>query len=204
MRLPSECETGLHAVRLEMPDADVTLYPAFFDKDAADSRFEHLQSDIDWQQKRILMFGKLLDMPRLTAWYGDAGAIYTYSGITEYPLPWTDGLLAIRREVEAAAETTFNSVLLNYYRGGQDSMGWHSDDEPELGTNPTIASVSFGAARRFQFKHRRNPELRSEVDLTPGSLLLMRGPTQTHWKHQVPKSSRILGPRINLTFRRIY
>lgn len=187
--------------RLEMPDADVSFYPEFFSAGEADALFEALKMGIAWEQKSIKLYGNVMQMPRLTAWYGDPGAIYTYSGISETPLPWTPDLMQIRDRLDSEVGVQFNSVLLNYYRGGQDSMSWHSDDEPELGQNPVIASVSFGAARKFQFKHRSNPELRAAVELTHGSLLLMRGPTQHHWKHQVPKSARPLAPRINLTFR---
>ena len=137
----------------------------------------------------------------MTAWYGDAGKTYCYSGITVEPIPWTPLLLSIKTRVEAVANTTFNSVLLNYYRGEQDSVSWHSDDEPELGQNPVIASVSFGATRKFQFKHKTNPDLRAAIDLTPGSLLIMAGATQHFWKHQIPKTTKPVGARINLTFR---
>ncbi len=188
---------------LDMPDADVVSYPALFSSAEADTLFEALATRIEWARKSIRLYGRTVPIPRLTAWYGDAGATYTYSGITETPLPWTSELLDIRSRVESVAAFEFNSVLLNYYRGGRDSMSWHSDDEPELGRNPVIASVSFGAERKFQFKHRSVPEMRAAVDLTHGSLLLMTGPTQHFWKHQLPKSARAEGSRINLTFRRV-
>jgi alkylated DNA repair dioxygenase AlkB len=186
---------------LGMADADVILFPAFFAVAEADGLFAALTDGIAWKQDTIKLYGRVMDQPRLTAWYGDAGRSYTYSGITMSPQPWTPELLQIRQQVETVAGVVFNSVLLNQYRDERDSVSWHSDDEPELGVNPVIASVSFGAARRFQFKHKADPEKRVAVDLTHGSLLLMRGPTQHFWKHQIPKSSRPHGPRINLTFR---
>jgi len=186
---------------LDMPDAEVLLFPGFFPAVEADALFAVLTTNIAWRQDKIMMYGREIDQPRLVAWYGDAGKSYTYSGITLTPQPWTPELLQIRQRVEPVAGVAFNSVLLNLYRSERDSVGWHSDDEPELGTNPVIASVSFGAARAFQFKHKTDPQLRAAVDLTHGSLLVMRGTTQHFWKHQIPKSTRPHAPRINLTFR---
>jgi alkylated DNA repair dioxygenase AlkB len=186
---------------LDMADADVVLFPTLFPVAEADRLFTALSANIAWRHDAIKLYGRMVDQPRLTAWYGDAGRSYTYSGITMNPEPWTPELLQVRRRVETVAGIVFNSVLLNLYRNERDSVGWHSDDEPALGGNPVIASVSFGATRRFQFKHKSDPEQRASVDLTHGSLLLMRGPTQHFWKHQIPKSSRPHGPRINLTFR---
>jgi alkylated DNA repair dioxygenase AlkB len=184
-----------------MPDAEVIFYREFFTLAESDALFEELSSQIEWKQERIWFLGGERLLPRLTAWYGDAGKSYTYSNLTLHPLPWTPALLRMKERVESVAGVQFNSVLLNLYRDGRDSVSWHSDDEPELGQNPVIASVSFGAARRFQFKHKRKPELRQTVDLTHGSLLLMRGATQHYWKHQIPKTTRPVDPRINLTFR---
>lgn len=187
--------------RLSMPDAEVYLDPAFFNAEEADALLADLTANIAWEQKAIQFMGKQVMQPRLVAWYGDEGKSYSYSGQTMHPLDWTPTLLNMKARLDAAAQVTFNSVLLNLYRYGQDSMGWHSDDEPELGTNPVIASVSLGATRTFQFKHKQNPDLKLSLDLTHGSLLLMRGGTQHFWKHQVPKTKKPLGPRINLTFR---
>lgn len=187
--------------QLSMPDADVRFYPAFFSPEESASLLADLTANIAWKQEQIQMFGKPVAMPRLTAWYGDEGKSYTYSGLTSHPLAWTETLLVIKSRVDAASDTTFNSVLLNLYRDGRDSMGWHSDDEPELGTNPVIASVTFGASRMFQFKHKHNPDLCAAVELTSGSLLIMAGMTQHFWKHQIPKTKQPLPPRINLTFR---
>lgn len=189
---------------LTMPDAEVLFDPDCFTLAESNDLLADLTANIAWKQENIEFFGKPVAMPRLTAWYGDEGKSYTYSGLTSHPLPWTPALLTIKSRIETAAETVFNSVLLNLYRDGRDSMGWHSDDEPELGTNPVIASVTFGAARQFQFKHKTNPDLRTAVELTHGSLLIMRGTTQHYWKHQVPKTKQPLTTRINLTFRVIH
>ena len=189
---------------LPMSDAEVSLYRDIFSPDESTTLFQELVDTIHWQQESIRFGGKAVPLPRLTAWYGDEGKSYRYSGITVNPLPWIPLLLSIETRLEAVSPVTFNSVLLNYYRGERDSVSWHSDDEPELGINPVIASVSFGATRKFQFKHKTNPDLRTAVDLTPGSLLLMAGATQHHWKHQIPKTTTPVGARINLTFRVIY
>lgn len=186
---------------LPMPDAEVTFYPAFFSANESAALLTALQQGIHWKQEAIKLYGKEIALPRLTAWYGDPGATYAYSGLTVHPLPWTETLLTIKSRVEAVAGVTFNSVLLNRYRDGRDSVSWHADDEPELGPNPVIASVTFGAARTFQFKHKTLPETRQSVTLTDGSLLLMAGATQHHWLHQIPKVKAALGERINLTFR---
>lgn len=191
--------------RIEMPDAEVWLCSDFFQRAESDRLFQELFESVAWRQEKIRLYGREIAQPRLTAWYGDAGAIYTYSHLTNHPLPWLPALLEIRQRVESAAEASFNSVLLNLYRDGQDSMGWHQDNEPELGDHPVIASVSFGAIRSFQFRHKKRKELSLiSLDLTHGSLLLMKGATQRYWRHQVPKSSTETGARINLTFRMIY
>ncbi len=187
--------------RIEIPDADVVLFPAFFSSGQSDRWLESLKQNIAWKQQRITMFGRPVAMPRLTAWHGDKWVEYSYSGATHRPQDWTDDLLQIKALVEQVADTRFNGVLLNRYRDGRDSVSWHSDDEPALGVNPVIASVSFGQLRRFQFKHKQNSQLRESIELTHGSLLLMRGATQHHWLHQVPKSKRPLDERINLTYR---
>lgn len=190
--------------KLTMPDAEVYLDREFFTSAESDNLLADLTANIAWEQKAIQFMGKQVMQPRLIAWYGDAGKSYSYSGLTVHPLPWTPTLLNMKTRVESLANVTFNSVLLNQYRTGQDSVGWHSDGEPELGTNPVIASVSLGAARNFQFKHKSNPDLKLTIELTHGSLLLMRGTTQHFWKHQIPKTKKEVGPRINLTFRVIY
>jgi alkylated DNA repair dioxygenase AlkB len=188
-----------------MPDGDVIIYHQFFDKEASDSFFQELLAGIKWRQDRIKYYGKEIDLPRLTAWYGDSGKSYTYSGIPMNPEPWTPTLLSIKKRIEEVAKVDFNSVLLNLYRNGRDSVSWHSDDEPELGENPVVGSVSFGQTRTLQFRHRIRKDLhRIDVKLTHGSLLLMKGTTQRFWQHQIPKTTRPLTPRINLTFRVIH
>jgi alkylated DNA repair dioxygenase AlkB len=187
--------------RLDMPDAEVILYRAFFPREQSNAFYDDLRCKANWKQEQIKFYGKLIDLPRLTAWYGDEGKSYTYSGITVAPDPWIPSLLVIKRAIEAVSGVVFNSVLLNFYRGERDSVAWHADDEPELGNNPVIGSVSFGGIRSFQFKHKRDKALRKKIELAHGSYLLMKGATQHHWLHQVPKETKPRTPRINLTFR---
>ncbi|HWQ32182.1 MAG TPA: alpha-ketoglutarate-dependent dioxygenase AlkB [Blastocatellia bacterium] len=185
-----------------MPDAEIFLDQAFFSAEESDRLFRQLSEQIAWRQEKIRLYGKEFNQPRLTAWYGDAGASYTYSNLTLQPLAWIAPLTEIRERCGEAAGVNFNSVLLNLYRDGQDSMGWHQDNEPELGVNPVIASVSLGATRQFQFRHKKRKDLSLiSLELTHGSLLLMKGTTQHYWRHQVPKSSKVTEARINLTFR---
>jgi len=189
---------------LALPRADVLLDPDFLAPEQALAYLRELQKTLDWRQEPIRLFGREVLQPRLTAWYGDATAYYGYSGLRLAPLPWTPALLDLREQVEAAAGARFNSVLLNLYRYGQDSMGWHADDEPELGPTPVIASLSLGATRRFRLRPRdaqATPHALVSLELTNGSLLLMRGPTQQHWLHAVPKTARPVAARCNLTFR---
>ncbi|HEX4946317.1 MAG TPA: alpha-ketoglutarate-dependent dioxygenase AlkB [Blastocatellia bacterium] len=191
--------------QFSLPDADISYFPQAFTNEASDLFLVRLKTEIAWRQDSIKLFSKEIPQPRLTAWYGDEGAIYTYSNLTNHPLPWTDALREIKARAEEIAQTSFNSVLLNYYRDGQDSMGWHQDNEPELGPNPIIASVNFGATRRFQFRHKKRKDLDTiTIDLEHGSLLLMQGTTQNYWKHQLPKTIQPVGARINLTFRFIH
>jgi alkylated DNA repair dioxygenase AlkB len=159
-----------------------------------------LIAETDWRCETITLWGKQYQQPRLTAWHGEAA--YSYSGLRLEPLPFTALQEEIRAAVEAASGRRFNSVLLNYYRDGRDSMGMHSDDEPELGPEPAIASLSFGAARTFVLQHKHTKQ-RLRVALTDGSLLLMAGGLQTNWQHGINKISRDVGPRVNLTFRLI-
>lgn len=190
-------------IPLDLPDGDAVFHPSFFPPADADRLFRELRDTTGWSQQAITFYGKAIDVPRLTAWHADPGVGYTYSGITNPPLPWTPALLEVKRLVEPAAGVAFNGGLCNLYRTGRDSVAWHSDDEPEFGPEPVIASVSFGAVRAFQFRHKKQKELKAGVELTPGSLLVMRGATQHHWLHQVPKTTREVGERINLTFRRV-
>ncbi len=182
-------------------DGIVEYFPNFFSTEDADRFFARLRDGIAWRHEPIVMFGKRILQPRLTAWYGEPGIRYRYSGIAMEPLAFTRELEEIREKIERSSGETYNSVLLNLYRTGSDSMGWHSDDEKPLGKNPVIASVSFGETRRFQFRHRTIAGLRHSMELHHGSLLLMRGETQHCWQHAIPKSKKPCHPRINLTFR---
>ncbi|WP_400192614.1 alpha-ketoglutarate-dependent dioxygenase AlkB family protein [Hymenobacter sp. B81] len=189
-----------------LPQAELWLAEDFLSPAEAAALLIELTAAVAWQQQPIRLFGREVPQPRLTAWYGDPGAAYQYSGLKLPPLPWLPALLALRRAVEAAAGVPFNSVLLNLYRSGQDGMGWHADDEPELGPEPVIASLSLGSTRRFRLRPRpgrgpAHPPL--TLELPAGSLLIMRGLTQRCWQHALPKTARPVGPRLNLTFRLI-
>jgi alkylated DNA repair dioxygenase AlkB len=188
---------------LGLADGEARLWPMAFAPAEAARLFDELRADIRWQQEEIMMFGRRRRVPRLVAWHGDAGASYRYSGTDHDPEPWTPALERVRARVHELTGAEFNAVLLNLYRDGRDGMGWHADDEPELGRNPVIASVSLGAPRRFCLRHRRRKDLKLDLDLPHGSLLVMAGPTQHHWLHALPKTRRQVGERINLTFRRV-
>ena len=185
----------------KLPNDLMDYHPGFFTRDESASLAGALRETINWRQETIQMYGKLLNTPRLTAWYGDNSKTYAFSGKKYDPYPWTPELLMIKQRVDAAAGITFNSVLLNLYRNGNDSVAWHADDEPELGLNPVIASVSFGQMRRFDVRHKQDHKLKYSVDLENGSLLIMKGDLQHNWEHQVPKSTKATKDRINLTFR---
>ena len=180
----------------------VSVFPNAIPVARAEAHFRSLLWEIDWEQRSIFVYGKRHNQPRLVAWHGDHGKTYRYSGDTLIAKPWTESLRELREACEALAEHTFNSVLLNLYRDGNDAMGWHADNEPELGSNPVIASLSLGESRRFDLKHKLTGEKRS-VQLGNGDLLVMSGDTQRHWVHQVPRSAKVYAPRINLTFRKI-
>ena len=182
-------------------DGELRLYPYLFSPEERENFLTQLKENVNWQQEEIKLYGRAILLPRLTAWFGDEGKTYMYSGITVEPEPWTPTLLEIKNRIEEVSNVTFNSVLLNYYRNERDSVSWHSDDEPELGKNPIIGSVSFGEVRTFQLKHKRNKSLTISRDLPDGSYLEMAVSTQHHWLHQIPKRTRKIGPRINLTFR---
>ncbi len=184
-----------------LPDADIIYYPHFLNKEEADAIFEQLTADIPWQQDEIRVFGKVHPQPRLTALFGNEGKSYSYSNIKMQPLPWNSILKKIKSQIETVIETDFTTVLVNLYRDGKDSNGWHADNEKELGKNPIIASVSFGSERVFQLKHNSIPGLKQNILLEHGSLLVMKGTTQHFWKHQIPKTSKLIRSRINLTFR---
>jgi alkylated DNA repair dioxygenase AlkB len=190
--------------RIPMPDAEVYYLSDLELGRSHNAVLDELIADVPWRQEDIFVRGKVYRQPRLIAWYGDRGSDYTYSGLRLTPLAWTDLLLEIRRRVESIAATTFNSVLLNYYRDNRDSMGFHSDDEPELGERPVIASLSLGEERTFVLKSKVDKLAKTiRLRLTSGSLLLMKGETQRYWKHGIAKQTRPCAPRVNLTFRRI-
>jgi alkylated DNA repair dioxygenase AlkB len=193
----------MHRQNLLPKDGDAFLYEEFFSAEESQYFFQTLLNEIAWVQEPIKIFGKMIMQPRLTAWYGDSGLPYTYSGITMSAKPWTTSLLEIKNRIENVSGAHFNSVLLNQYRNERDSMGWHRDNERELGVNPTIGSVSFGATREFQFRHCADKSLRVSLPLVNGSFLLMSGRTQHHWLHCVPKRAKSSAIRINLTFRQI-
>lgn len=183
---------------------ELELWADFIEVPEQSALYAALAGAVPWQQREIKMFGRSVVEPRQTAWIGDPGAVYTYSGRVNEPAPWPDFLQSLRVRVSERAGEAFNSVLCNLYRDGRDSMGLHSDAEPELGDNPVIASLSLGATRRFQLRHRKRRDEKLDLDLPSGSLLVMRGATQHHYRHGIPKQPEVLTPRINLTFRRIH
>ncbi len=189
------------AANLLPRDGEVYLFEGALSPADADRLLAELMAATAWRQERATVMGRTLPIPRLTAWHGEGS--YTYSGIRMDPEPWNPPILELKARAEALAGQRFNSVLLNFYRDGRDSVSWHSDSEPGLGRNPVIASISLGAARRFQLRHRRDRSVKLALDLPHGSCLVMAGATQHHWLHQVPKTARPVGPRINLTFRRL-
>lgn len=186
---------------IDLPDADIRLYPYFFAATEADRYFNELMAQIEWSEQTINLYGQTHKVPRLSAWYADEGKSYEYSGLRTVGLPWVAVLTEIKNRIKAVCSAPFNSVLANRYRNGSDGVGWHADDEPELGHNPVIASLSFGEERNFQLKHKRDKTLKQSIILTHGSLLIMQGTTQQNWLHQIPKTTRLINERINLTFR---
>ncbi len=190
---------------LLLPGAELWFAPDWLEAGQADGLFTLLQERVAWETHRIRMFGRMVDSPRLSCWMGDAGTAYTYSGTRFEPRPWPSPVLeAVRVRLADELGIAFNSALANRYRDGRDYMGWHSDNEAVLGPCPVIASLSLGATRRFVLKHRNDATLgRLALDLTHGSLLVMRGDTQRNYKHALPRTARSTGERINLTFRRI-
>jgi alkylated DNA repair dioxygenase AlkB len=184
-----------------LQDAEIEYFPNFFDVEKCKELFSKLLTEVPWQQDNISVFGKTHLQPRLTALYGNEGKAYGYSNIIMQPHNWSPLIMFIKNEIEDVCQENFTTVLLNYYRDGKDSNGWHADNEKELGRNPVIASISFGAERVFQLKHNSIKELKQNILLENGSLLLMKGTTQNYWKHQIPKTVKEIGARINLTFR---
>jgi alkylated DNA repair dioxygenase AlkB len=186
---------------INIPDGDLTFSRTWRESESV-YWMERLRKEIEWEQHRIKIFGQWVDCPRLSAWYGDPGAMYSYSGLSLTPKAWTPTLLEVRNQLAETIERPFNSVLLNLYRNGNDSMGWHSDDEWELGLNPVIASISLGDSRMMKFRHRSDPEVsKFALELSTGSLLIMAGTTQKFWQHEIPKTKKSVGERLNLTFR---
>lgn len=181
-------------------DGSAVLHPWVLGDESHEVLLATLVNEVDWEQKHLVMFGREVAEPRLSAWYGDEA--YTYSGITLQPRALTPTLQRLKSLCERVSGARFNSVLVNLYRTGDDSMGWHADDEPELGDEPVIASLSLGATRRFRFRHRRTRET-VDHDLTGGSLLVMSGASQSDWMHSIPKQKRVVDARVNLTFRSI-
>ncbi len=188
---------------IELAGADLELDRAWLSPAQADALFAALRDAIAWETHCISLFGREVDSPRLSCWIGDPDAVYTYSRTRFEPRPWPDALSTIRARLRSETGVDFNSVLANLYRDGRDAMGWHSDSEPELGAQPVIASLSLGATRRFVLKDRQDPARKLALELPSGSLLLMRGDTQRHYQHALPRTAKPVGARINLTFRRI-
>ena len=201
--IPSLTNDKIKSGLTKIENGEYLFYPNFFSKLDGDLFFQNLKANIGWKQESMNMYGKQVNFPRLTAWYGDNDKPYSFSGITLEPKIWNEELLIIKEKIQQKSKVNFNSVLLNQYRSGNDSISWHTDAEKELGENPVIASVNFGATRKFQLRHIHTKE-KLEIELTHGSLLIMQGELQHYWQHQVPKTSKVVGERINLTFRLIY
>ncbi len=196
--------------RIDLPGADLAWQPQWLTGDEADAVLASLRHAIPWEVHRIRLFGRELPAPRLSCWIGDPGADYTYSRTRFAPRPWPEQLAALRTRVETACDTRFNSVLANFYRDGNDSMGWHSDDEPELGARPVIASLSLGSERCFRLRRKLPRGVRATMNdtlrlcLPHGSLLYMAGETQRHYRHDLPKTRGTVAARLNLTFRWVH
>ncbi|MCA0132069.1 alpha-ketoglutarate-dependent dioxygenase AlkB family protein [Winogradskyella alexanderae] len=188
---------------LKLPNAQLIYFPNFISRPKADEYFNTINKETNWQHDDITVFGKTYKQPRLTALYGASGKPYRYSDIIMYPEPFTYDLKIIKKEVETKSQVKFNTVLINLYRNGSDSNGWHADNEKELGKNPVIASISLGEERPFHFKHRKLKTERHKLLLQHGSLLIMKGEMQHFWLHQIAKTKKEIGPRINLTFRKL-
>jgi alkylated DNA repair dioxygenase AlkB len=190
--------------KIQLKNGEIWILNDFLSKQRADKFLNVFLESINWKQEEIKLYGKVFPVPRKTAWYGYEGFNYSYSGINCNPETWTSELFEVKSEIEGLLENVdFNSVLLNLYRDGKDSVSWHADNEKELGINPTIASVSLGAIRRFDIKHKEDTEKSMKIELLPGSLIIMRGEFQHYWLHQIPKQLKVTTPRVNLTFRTI-
>ena len=187
--------------KIKIKDGELYYDRFFFSNIEANKYFNLLKKEIQWQQDNIKIFGKIYLQPRLTALYANNNKSYSYSNIKMQPITFTPTLFDIKSKIEKRLNSQFTSCLLNLYRNGQDSNGWHADNEKELGLNPVIASLSLGAERVFHMKHRNDKKEKLKINLTNGSLLVMRGKTQHHWLHQIPKTRKKVEERINLTFR---
>lgn len=188
---------------INLPKAELIYVKDFFSEKESKVYFEYLKQQINWQHDQIKVFGKVYDQPRLTALYAENKKAYSYSNIVMHPHQFTNELLKIKNKIVTFSNEKFTTCLLNYYRTGQDSNGWHADDEKELGVNPVIASMSFGAKRKFKMRKKDNHQEKFDIELSAGSLLIMKGETQHFWQHQIPKTAKKIDPRINLTFRKI-
>ena len=188
-------------IKLPLLDAEIDYYPGFLGLETSITLFKELEINTPWKEDDIRVYGKVFKQPRLTAFFANNEKSYGYSNISMIPHKFTPILNSLKQKIETATKTTFTSCLLNLYRDGQDSNGWHADDEKELGINPVIASVSLGAERIFHLKHKNNKAIKHKLILQNGSLLMMKGATQHHWLHQIPKTKKPIGKRINLTFR---
>ena len=203
-------QQGLWEDESEYPNLEVMILENFFPPEDAENLFDLLNEKVPWEQETLKMFGKVTPIPRLTSWFGDSGKSYTYSGILNKPHDWMliPELNTMREKLDEICATSFNSVLLNLYRDGNDSVDWHADDERELGPEPMIASVSLGETRKFDFRSKHDTSLKKSFELFSGDVVVMSGLTQQHWQHRVPKTAESVrkstGPRINLTFRTIY
>ena len=188
---------------IHLPDADIVYIPNCFSKPDSDTYFKLLKNETEWKEDDITLFGKTYKQPRLTELYSENSQPYSYSSITMYPKPFTKTVKDIKSNIEKISKHNFNTALLNLYRHGNDSNGWHADNEKELGNNPVIASVTFGEARPFHFKHKTLKNERHKLILEHGSLLIMKGAMQQHWLHQIAKTKKSIGERINITFREL-
>ena len=193
----------MKVTKYELPDADLSYYTNFFTEKESTEYYALLLNEIAWRQDDIKVFGKVYKQPRLTALYADNQKPYSYSNITMFPEQFNNTLIKLKNKIEETSGHLFTTCLLNLYRDGNDSNGWHADNEKELGKNPVIASLSFGQPRFFHLKHRTDKSQRLKILLESGSLLLMQGSTQHYWLHQIAKTKRKVKPRINLTFRYI-
>ncbi|MGB5942991.1 MAG: alpha-ketoglutarate-dependent dioxygenase AlkB [Leeuwenhoekiella sp.] len=191
------------ALDLNLDRATITYYPKFLNTTDSKALFEALLQHTSWREVKITVFGKTYLQPRLTALQAENSNPYSYSNLTMHPVPFCSDVLQIKKKLESFTGLTFTTCLLNLYRDGKDSNGWHADDEKELGSSPIIASVSLGATRTFKLRRKKETKTAKKIDLTSGSLLLMQGKTQTYWQHQIPKTAKPVEPRINLTFRTV-